>query len=81
MDILTWHFSGLRLINIIIVVLLTLPTDQIMAFPCIQTNPYYWYVYVPFAIMFALGMGKLIDVLSKLRNNYNNGKPIPQDKI
>ena len=60
MDILTWHFSGLRIMNVLIVVCFALPKDQIMAFPCIQDNSYNWCIYVPFAIGFSLLMGEMI---------------------
>lgn len=69
MDILTWHFTGLRIMNALIVVCFVLPKDQIMAFPCIQSNPYFWYLYVLFGVLFSLVMGGLIEKFIKLKSN------------
>lgn len=69
MDILTWHFSGLRIMNVIIVLAYALSQQEIMAFPCISTNPWYWFAYVPFAIAFSLAVGKLMRLISRRLSN------------
>lgn len=60
MDILTWHFTGLRMMNILLVLMFSLPTTEMHAFPCITSNSLYWLVYVPFAIFFSLLIGHCI---------------------
>lgn len=66
MDILTWHFSALRLMNIFVVLLFALPKDQLAEFPCISSDPYYWIFFVPASIIISLIIGNIIERVKQI---------------